>query len=97
MEIKIDERLVDVFNEVVEKDDKPFNGEKNLEKAINTNFAKFLCFIFNKNGSLLSQKSVNKLFDFVVEDEEIVDGEETSEEERVLKALLKVLLPGLGK
>lgn len=30
MEIKIDERLVDVFNEAVEKDVKYFHGETNL-------------------------------------------------------------------
>lgn len=69
MEIRIDERLVDVFNEVVEKDDKPFKGEKNLEKAINSHLADFLCFIDKKNGNeFLSEEASDKLLDFLVED-----------------------------
>ena len=35
MEIRIDERLVSIFNQVVKTDEVFFGGEKNLEKAIN--------------------------------------------------------------
>lgn len=72
MEIRIDERLVAVFNEVVEKDDKPFNGEKNLEKAINSHLADFFVFVDNNNNNnnneFLSEEARDNLVDFLVED-----------------------------
>ena len=69
MEIRIDERLVKVFNEVVEKDDKPFNGEKNLGKAINSYLADYFRFI-NEDGNykVLSEEASDKLLDFLTED-----------------------------
>lgn len=74
MEIRIDERLVDIFKEVVEKDDKPFNGEKNLEKAINSHLADFFCFIDNKNNNeIFSEEASRKLLDFLSEDLEKSD------------------------
>lgn len=69
MEIRIDERLVDIFNEVVKKDDKPFNGEKNLEKAINSHLADFFVFIDkNNDNEFLSEEARDNLVDFLVED-----------------------------
>lgn len=69
MEIRIDERLVDVFNEVVKKDDKPFNGETNLEKAINSHLADYFCFIDTENNNeFFSVESKEKLLDFTIED-----------------------------
>lgn len=69
MEIRIDERLVEVFNEVVEKDDKPFKGEKNLEKAINSLLADYFCFINKENDNeFLSEEANEKLVDFLIED-----------------------------
>lgn len=69
MEIKIDERLVEVFNEVVEKDDKPFNGEKNLEKAINSHLADYFVFIDkNNDNKFLSEEVRDKLVEFLIED-----------------------------
>ena len=56
MEIKIDERLVEVFNEVVEKDEKCFDGETNLEKAINTHLAGYFRFIDMENNNEFFQK-----------------------------------------
>jgi len=68
MEIRIDERLVEVFNEVVEKDDKPFNGEKNLEKAINSHLAEYFSYILSENNGFLTEESREKLMNFIVED-----------------------------
>ena len=69
MEIRIDERLVDVFNEVIEKDKKYFNGETNLEKVVNTQLADFFCFIDKKNNNeFLSEEASDKLLDFLIKD-----------------------------
>lgn len=69
MEIRIDERLVEIFNEVVEKDAKYFNGETNLEKVVNTQLSQFFCFIDDKNNNeLLSEEASDKLLDFLIED-----------------------------
>lgn len=78
MEIRIDERLVEVFNEVVEKDAKYFHGETNLEKFINSQLADFFCFIDEKNDNeFLSEEASDKLLDFLIkdiEDDEIGQG-----------------------
>lgn len=69
MEIRIDERLVDIFNEVTEKSKHPFKGEKNLEKAINSHLADYFCFIDKENDNeFLSEEASDKLLDFLVED-----------------------------
>lgn len=69
MEIRIDERLVKVFNEVVEKDNKPFNGEKNLEKAINSHLADYFVFVDkNNDNKFLSEEARDNLVDFLIED-----------------------------
>lgn len=68
MEIKIDERLVDVFNEVAEKSERAFRGEKNLEKAINSQLAEFFCYISTENDGFLTEESEEKLMSFIVED-----------------------------
>lgn len=87
MEIRIDERLVEVFNEVVEKDDKPFNGEKNLEKAINSHLADYFRFIDTENNNeFFSVEAKEKLLDFSIEDIE------DDEVRRGLANLAKILL-----
>lgn len=69
MEIKIDKRLVEVFNEVVEKSDKPFNGEKKLEKAINSHLADYFVFIDkDTDNEFLSEEARDNLVDFLIED-----------------------------
>lgn len=69
MEIRIDERLVKVFNEVVKKEDKPFNGEKNLEKAINSHLADYFVFIDkDTDNEFLSEEARDNLVDFLIED-----------------------------
>lgn len=69
MEIRIDERLVDIFNEVVKKDDKPFKGEKNLEKAINSHLADYFVFVDkNNDNKFLSEEARDNLVDFLIED-----------------------------
>ena len=66
MEIRVDERLVDVFNEVVEKDARYFDGETNLEKALNAHLADFLRFIDEDNNrGFLSLETKEKLLDFL--------------------------------
>ena len=93
MEIRIDERLVDVFNEVVEKDNKPFNGEKNLEKAINSHLADYFCFIDTENDNeFLSEEASDKLLDFLIED--IKDDDAVGQG---LALLAKVLLANANK
>lgn len=92
MEIRIDERLVEVFNEVVEKDDKPFKGEKNLEKAINSHLADYFCFIDKENDNeFLSEEASDKLLDFLVED---IENDEIG---RGLALLAKILKSAAGK
>lgn len=87
MEIRIDERLVEVFNEVVEKDDKPFNGEKNLEKAINSHLADYFCFIDEKNNNeFLSEEASDKLLDFLIKD---IENDEIGQGLALLAKLLK--------
>lgn len=87
MEIRIDERLVDVFNEVVEKDARYFNGETNLEKALNAHLADFLRFIDTENNNeFFSVEAKEKLLDFTIED--IKD----DEVRRGLANLAKILL-----
>lgn len=97
MEIRIDERLVEVFNEVVEKDATLFDGKTDIEKATNSILGKYLCFIFSKKENLLSQKSMDNLFDFVVVDEGMTNDNSTNEEEIAIKLLLKLLVKNAGK
>lgn len=88
MEIRIDERLVEVFNEVVEKDAKYFHGETNLEKFINSQLADFLCFIDKKNDNeFLSEEASDKLLDFLIED---IKDDEIGQGLAVLAKILKV-------
>lgn len=88
MEIRIDERLVEVFNEVVEKDAKYFNGETNLEKMVNTQLSQFFCFIDEKeNYKLLSEEASDKLLDFLIED---IKDDEIGQGLAVLAKILKV-------
>lgn len=88
MEIKIDERLVDIFNEVVEKDDKPFNGEKNLEKAINSYLADYFVFIDkNNDNKFLSEEASDKLVEFLIED--FKEGDEIGKGLALLAKILK--------
>ena len=69
MEIRIDERLVFVFKELVEKDAKYFNGETNLEEVVNTQLSKFFCFIDEKeNYKLLSDEASDKLLEYLLDD-----------------------------
>ena len=97
MEIRIDERLVDVFNEVVEKDNKTFNGEKNLEKAINSHLAGFFCFIDDKNNNeILSKEVSDKLLDFLSDDLENSDAN-IDATERGLALLAKAFLANASK
>ena len=87
MEIKIDERLVDIFNEVVEKDKKYFNGETNLEKVVNTQLADFFCFIDEKNNNeFLSEEASDKLLDFLIKD---IENDEIGQGLALLAKLLK--------
>ena len=78
MEIRIDERLVFVFKELVEKDEKYFNGETNLEKILNTQLADFFKRVDSQaNYELLSDEARDKLLDFLIadiEDDEIGQG-----------------------
>lgn len=77
MEIRIDERLVDVFNEVIEKDKKYFNGETNLEKVVNTQLADFFYSIDVENNRFLSTEAKEKLLDFFIgniENDEVRQG-----------------------
>ena len=88
MEIKIDERLVDIFNEVIEKDDKPFNGEKNLEKAINSYLADYFVFIDKANDNkFLSEEASDKLVEFLIEDYK--EGDEIGKGLALLAKILK--------
>lgn len=88
MEIRIDERLVSIFNEVVEKDDKPFNGEKNLEKAINSHLADFFVFIDkNNNNEFLSEEARDNLVDCLVEN--FKEDDEVGQALALLRELLK--------
>ena len=88
MEIRIDERLVKVFNEVVEKDDKPFNGEKNLEKAINSYLADYFAFIDKANDNkFLSEEASDKLVEFLIEDYK--EGDEIAKGLALLAKILK--------
>lgn len=87
MEIRIDERLVEVFNEVVEKDKKYFNGETNLEKVVNTQLADFFCFIDEKNNNeFLSEEASDKLLDFLIKD---IENDEIGQGLALLAKLLK--------
>lgn len=88
MEIRIDERLVDVFNEVVEKDARYFDGETNLEKALNAHLADFLRFIDEDNNQgFLSVETKEKLLDFFIEN--IKDDEIRRRMKSLAEALLK--------
>lgn len=88
MEIRIDERLVSIFNEVVEKDDKPFNGEKNLEKAINSHLADFFVFIDkNNDNEFLSEEARDNLVDCLVEG--FKEDDEVGQALALLRGLLK--------
>lgn len=87
MEIRIDERLVDIFKEVVEKDKKYFNGETNLEKVVNTQLADFFCFIDEKNNNeFLSEEASDKLLDFLIKD---IENDEVGQGLALLAKLLK--------
>ena len=88
MEIRIDERLVDIFNEVVKKDDKPFNGEKNLEKVINSHLADYFVFIDkDTDNEFLSEEARDNLVDFIVED--FKEDDEVGQALALLRNLLK--------
>lgn len=88
MEIRIDERLVDVFNEAVEKDVKYFHGETNLEKFINSQLADYLCYIDKKNDNeFLSEEASDKLLDFLIED---IEDDEVGRGLSLLAKILKV-------
>lgn len=94
MEIRIDERLVDIFNEVVEKDAKYFNGETNLEKAVNTQLSKFFCFIDEKEKyKFFSEEADKKLLDYLSED---LEGDEDAIG-KGLALLVKALLANAKK
>ena len=94
MEIKIDERLVEIFNEVVEKDAKYFNGETNLEKAVNTQLSKLFCFIDEKEKyEFFSEEADKKLLDYLSED---LEGDEDTIG-RGLALLAKTLLANAKK
>lgn len=87
MEIKIDERLVDIFNEVIEKEARYFNGERNLEKALNNHLADFFCFIDGEKNMFFSVEAKEKMLYFSVqniENDEIRQGMEN-----LVEALLK--------
>lgn len=87
MEIRIDERLVEVFNEVVEKDVKYFHGETNLEKFINSQLADYFCFIDEKNDNdFLSEEASDKLLDFLIKD---IEDDEIGKGLAVLAKILK--------
>ena len=86
MEIKIDERLVDVFNEVTEKSERAFKGEKNLEKAINSQLAEYFSYISAENKVIFSKESEEKLISFIVED--INNDEKVSPAEKLLVNLM---------
>lgn len=74
MEIRIDERLVDIFKEAAEKDTKYFFGTTNLEKFINTQLSDYFCFIEKVNDNkFLSKEASNKLLDFLSDDLEKSD------------------------
>ena len=88
MEIKIDERLVAVFNEVVEKDEKCFDGETNLEKVVNAQLAQFFCFIDEKaNHELLSEEAGDKLMEYLLED--IEEDDKVGQASLLLRELVK--------
>ena len=88
MEIRIDERLVEVFNEVVEKDVKYFHGETNLEKFINSQLADYFCFIDEKNDNdFLSEEASDKLLDFLIKD---IEDDEIGQGLAVLAKILRV-------
>lgn len=88
MEIRIDERLVDIFNEVVKKDDKPFKGEKNLEKAINSHLADYFVFVDkNNDNKFLSEEARDNLVDFLIED--VKEDDEIGKGLALLARLLK--------
>nr|DAE91618.1 MAG TPA: hypothetical protein [Caudoviricetes sp.] len=88
MEIRIDERLVSIFNQVVKTDEVFFGGEKNLEKAINIQLMEFFCYLANEHD-VLTEESDDKLFEYVAEyklknDEEV--------EEAKLKRMISKLM-----
>lgn len=94
MKIRIDERLVDIFNEVAKKDAKYFFGKTNLEKFINSQLADFFCFIDGKNNNeFLSKEARKKLLDFLSED---LEGDKHAIG-RGLALLTKVLLANANK
>lgn len=78
MEIRIDERLVFVFKELVEKDEEYFDGETNLEKILNTQLADFFKRIDRQaNFELLSDEARDKFLEYLlddIEDDEIGQG-----------------------
>lgn len=93
MEIRIDERLVFVFKELVEKDKKYFGGETNLEKILNNRLADFFQREDEEeNYELLSEEASDKLLEYLLddikEDDEIGQG---------LAFLAKILKAAAGK
>ena len=56
MEIKIDERLVDVFNEVAEKDTKYFFWNNKFREIYKHSLSDFFCFIEKVNDNKFYRK-----------------------------------------
>ena len=88
MEIRIDERLVFVFKELVEKDEEYFDGETNLEKILNTQLADFFKRIDRQaNFELLSDEARDKFLEYLLDD--IKDDDEIGQGLAVLVKILK--------
>ena len=88
MEIRIDERLVDIFNQVVETDEVFFDGEKNLEKAINIQLMEFFCYLANEHD-VLTEESDDKLFEYVAEYK--LNNDEEVEEAKLKRMISKLM------
>ena len=89
MEIRIDERLVFVFKELVEKDEEYFDGETNLEKILNTQLADFFKRIDRQaNYELLSDEARGKFLEYLLDD--IKDDDEIGQGLAVLVKILNV-------
>lgn len=89
MEIRIDERLVFVFKELVEKDEEYFGGETNLEKILNTQLADFFKRVDSQaKYELLSDEARDKFLEYLLDD--IKDDDEIGQGLAVLAKILKV-------
>lgn len=88
MEIRIDERLVFVFKELVEKDEEYFDGETNLEKILNTQLADFFKRVDSQaNYELLSDEARDKFLEYLLDD--IEDDDEIGQGLAILAKILK--------